>query len=109
MLTTAMVHEIDHLLKEGRLSQRQIAARLGISRGTVGAIAIGRRGLFGKEPAAEPGQPSASPSPPVRCPHCGHRVYAPCLICQARKYRGRRILATQLNARPNAGTLGSSS
>ena len=36
MLALSVVEEIDRLLDEGELSQRKIAARLGVSRGTVG-------------------------------------------------------------------------
>ena len=43
MIATALVEEIRHMLREGRLSQREIAKRLGVSRGTVNAIASGRR------------------------------------------------------------------
>ena len=50
MLPLATVQEIRRLLDEGQLSQRKIAAQLGVSRGTVGAIASGRRGMFGREP-----------------------------------------------------------
>lgn len=35
MLSLSVVQEIDRLLQEGQLSQRKIAARLGVSRGTV--------------------------------------------------------------------------
>ena len=51
MLATATVREIDRLLKKGELSQRKIAAQLGVSRGIVGAIASGRRGLYGRNPS----------------------------------------------------------
>jgi hypothetical protein len=83
MLPTATIQEIDRLLHEGKLSHRQIAARLNISRGTVGAIASGRRGLHGKGPVDDSSCCSLTPrSPPDRCPRCGYRVYAPCLICR---------------------------
>jgi len=83
MLPTALVHEIDRLLKQGELSHRKIAARLGVSRGVVSAIAKGRRGLYGKESDDEPR--SLTPTlPPARCPRCGYRIYPPCLVCCAR-------------------------
>jgi hypothetical protein len=90
MLATPLVQEIDRLLKEGKLSQRKIAARLGVSRGTVGAIAGGRRGLHGKDPQADAFAARCASLPPVRCPHCGYRVYQPCLVCRARRHRERR-------------------
>jgi hypothetical protein len=83
MLPTALVHEIDRLLKEGELSHRKIAARLDVSRGTVSAIAGGRRGLHGKDPNKKQ-CPLVPASPPARCPACGYRVHPPCLICAAR-------------------------
>jgi hypothetical protein len=97
MLPTALVHEIDRLLREGQLSHRKIAARLGVSRGTVSAIAGGRRGLYGKDPADKKHPSLAPASPPTRCPRCGYRVYLPCLICVARKHNCRR------NGRTNGG------
>jgi hypothetical protein len=86
MHSTAMVLEIDRLLRAGELSHRKIAARLGVSRGTVSAIASGRRGLYGKD-SFERVAPTLPSSPPARCKHCGYRVYQPCRICQARKRR----------------------
>ena len=97
MLPVALVNEIDRLLHEGELSQRKIANRLGVSRGTISAIASGRRGLFGREPfeACSPRVPS---SPPARCPHCGYRVYLPCLICTARQHQRRQVFLRLLAA-----------
>jgi hypothetical protein len=96
MLTTALVQEIDHLLREGELSQRQIAARLCVSRGTISAIASGRRGLYGKDPRAL--RMPIRTSRPTRCPHCGYRVYLPCLICRVREHHSRRRLLQLLAA-----------
>jgi hypothetical protein len=90
MLTLSVVEEIARLLGEGNLSQRKIAARLGISRGTVGAIASGRRGIYGKEPQADDPDPLVCASPPQRCHRCGYLVSMPCLICRARQYRDRQ-------------------
>lgn len=85
MLPTATIQEIDRLLREGKLSHRQISARLNISRGTVGAIARGQRDLRGKEPVDDNSCCSLTPqSLPERCPRCGYRVYPPCLICRHR-------------------------
>jgi len=90
MLSLSIVEEIDRLLREGTLSQRKIAARLGVSRGTVGAISKGRRGIYGKEPQADDAGPLVPQGPPERCPRCGFTVYMPCLICRTRDYRTRR-------------------
>lgn len=97
MLPTALVHEIDRLLRDRRLSQRQIATHLNVSRGIVSAIARGRRGLYGKDPLDEE-SPLTPASPPVRCPHCGYRVYLPCNICRTRAHRHRQILLEILAA-----------
>jgi DNA-binding XRE family transcriptional regulator len=102
MHTTALVREIDRLLRAGELSQRQIAARLKVSRGTISAIASGRRGLYGKDPFQKY-SPLVPSSPPTRCPHCGYRVYLPCIICRIRQHRQRqrylRLIATETRKR----------
>jgi Winged helix-turn-helix DNA-binding len=85
MLPLATIEQIDRLLNDGELSQRKIAKRLGVSRGTVAAVATGRRGLYGKEPKED-----APQSPPVRCPKCGFLIYMPCLVCRARDFRQQR-------------------
>jgi hypothetical protein len=90
MIATALVQEVDRLLKEGQLSQRQIAARVGVSRGTVNAVASGRRVLQGRDAQAEGARTPDFASPPVRCPRCGYRIYAPCLICHTRDHKSRQ-------------------
>jgi hypothetical protein len=96
MLPIALVNEIDSLIHEGSLSHRRIAARLGVSRGIVSAIANRRRGLYGHDPFAKH-SPLVPTSPPTRCPTCGYRVYLPCLVCRTREHNQRqsilRILA----------------
>jgi hypothetical protein len=93
MLALSVVEEIDRLLKEGRLSQRRIAERLGVSRGTVSAIANGQRALFGR--TAEDEKSGEAPLLPAqRCPKCGFLTHPPCLVCRSRQFRqGRRVLA----------------
>jgi hypothetical protein len=86
MLSTALIQEIDRLLQGGKLSRRKIAAKLGVSRATVSAIADGRRALCGKHARNESARPLTPTAPPIRCRRCGHRVYPPCLICEARKH-----------------------
>jgi transcriptional regulator with XRE-family HTH domain len=97
MLQITMVNEIDRLLREGNLSQRQIALRMGVSRGIVSAIASGRRGLYGKE-TYQIHSKLIRTSAPSRCPDCGYRVYMPCRICTARKLQQRKILINILAA-----------
>ena len=94
MLPLALVEEIRRLLNEGRLSQRKIALQLGVSRGTISAIASGRRGIHGREPSDDGSHFPQTDLVPERCLGCGGMVYKPCLLCQTRAYaRRRRALA----------------
>jgi len=97
MLPLKLINKVDTLIREGKLSHREIAARLGVSRGTVSAIANGRRGIYGKD-EKDKYTPLAPSLPAVRCPTCGNRVHPPCLICLVRDKRQRQITA-QLLAR----------
>jgi len=82
MISFAVEDEIKRLLGEGRLSQRKIARRVGVSRGTVNAIARGKRPDHGPR---RPGDDSPFPSGrPARCPTCGGLVQMPCLACRVR-------------------------
>ena len=98
MLPVATVEEICRLLEEGQLSQRKIADKLGVSRGTVGAIATGRRGLYGREP--DPQQPNlyCPDVPPERCRGCGGMVYKPCALCRTRRYVQRQRNLRELSS-----------
>lgn len=90
MLAPEMVHEVRRLLAEGRLSQRRIARRLGISRNTVGAIAGGQRPDHDSlRRGGEEVPPAESSGPPQRCPGCGGLVYLPCRLCQVRSATAR--------------------
>jgi transcriptional regulator with XRE-family HTH domain len=81
MLTPELVQQIRQLL-EGKLSQRKIARLTGASRGTVAAIASGKRPDHeGRRQACE-GEPSPSDGPPQRCPQCGGWVFMPCHRCR---------------------------
>lgn len=90
MLPLVVVEEIRRLLDEAKLSQRKIAAKLGVSRGTVGAISNGQRGIYGRE--HDPHEPDLCNLDllPERCPTCGGMVYVPCLLCRARRYAKRQ-------------------
>ena len=83
MIKCEIIRKIRVLLKQDRMSQRQIAKNLGISRGTVQAVAHGRRTehvpAVLKKRAAIWVIPSGKPK---RCPHCGGCVKMPCLACQ---------------------------
>ena len=84
MITPAIVEEIGRLLGEERLSRRKIAVRTGVSRGTVNAIALGKRPDY----APRKGQWADDFVPPgglpLRCPGCGGMVQMPCLACRVR-------------------------
>ncbi|MGD9636618.1 MAG: helix-turn-helix domain-containing protein [Pirellulales bacterium] len=99
MLSLSVVEEIARQLASGQLSQREIARRLGVSRATVSAVALGKRGLHGRTAALEPQEPERL-DPPERCPKCGYLVHLPCLVCRTREYRrARRVLAALSNGR----------
>lgn len=92
MLGPAIVSEIRRLLGEGRLSQRAIARRMGVSRGMVHAIAHGKR--HNRTPRGDvlPGL-LLSEAPWERCPGCGGRVQMPCVLCRIRAAQQRRKLS----------------
>ena len=90
-LSQSTVDEVRRLLALGgkdKLSQRKIAKKTGHSRGTVSAIASGKRKDFWPEPA-KPGTEAARIYPAKRCGGCGGLVYGPCRACRTRKLNGR--------------------
>ena len=90
MIAATLVDEIKRLLREGGLSQRKIARRLAVSRGTVNAIALGKRPEC-KSRRTEAGEDFFPPTGPVaRCRGCGAMVRMPCLACQIRTRSNRR-------------------
>ena len=97
MIATTIVTEVRRMLREGRLSQRQIALRVGVSRGTVNAIALERR----RHGSARDGRPDDGFIPPrgkpMRCPNCGGLAQMPCLLCYLRAKR-RTQRATRLGS-----------
>ncbi len=83
MLDPAVVKLAEVLLAEG-LSQRAVARRLGISRGTVHAIKHGLR----RDPEADRKREMLLEGLARRCPHCGRLMRMPvgsdrCLACLA--------------------------
>ena len=95
MLRLATVEEIQRLLAAGQTSQRKIAKQMGVSRGTVAAIASGRRGIYGREPNSAENELCCFDAPPERCPGCGAMVYMPCLLCRTREYQARQAAANE--------------
>jgi hypothetical protein len=84
MIAHAVAREIHDLLAAGTLSQRKIAQRLGVSRGTVNAIALGRRPVRLITYDRDDDDFPSPAGPPRRCPTCGGMVLMPCLLCQLR-------------------------
>lgn len=90
MIATTLADEIRELLDSAELSQRKIARRVGVSRGTVNAIALGKRPDYSVRRVG-PSDDFIPPSgPPRRCPGCGGMVRMPCLGCHVRAIKGRR-------------------
>ena len=84
MISTALVEEVSRMLQEELLSQREIAKRLGISRGTVNAIANGKRGDRLSRPKRDEADFIPPTGLPRRCPGCGGLTQMPCLACYIR-------------------------
>lgn len=83
MIAPELVQHVERLLAEGRLSQRKIAKLTGLSRGTVGAIATGRRPDYeALRRRRQEQEPPERTGPPQRCPGCGALVLMPCLACE---------------------------
>ena len=84
MLSVTIVLEIQRLLKSGRWSQRKIARMLGVSRGTVSAVARGRRKAETNRELKSIESSGFIPPKgvPRRCSRCGALTKMPCLSCQ---------------------------
>jgi hypothetical protein len=100
MLSAAVIREVIRLLDEEELSQRAIALRLDVSRGTVWAVAQGRRGLDFGDQRPRAAKRNASRHLPARCPGCGGFVFLPCRLCTTRAFARRRVLLTTLDGTP---------
>ncbi len=90
MIPEAVVTRIRALLTQGELSQRKIAVQTGVSRGTVNAIAQGKRpeGAVRRQRQHRDFVPPGGL--PRRCPSCGALVQMPCLACQLRAMKRRQ-------------------
>ena len=83
MIDNNTISRIYELLQCKKMSQRQIAKQLNVSRGTVQSVANGKRkaknaDANGKIPFSW-GIPSGKPQ---RCRRCGTLAKLPCLACQ---------------------------
>jgi hypothetical protein len=85
MIAATVIEEIQRMLEKRQYSQRGIAQRLGVSRGTVNAVARGRRPMY--SPRRRPSENGFRPpgGMPRRCPGCGGMVQMPCLLCYLRR------------------------
>ena len=84
MIANTTVVEIRRLVDSGRFSQRKIAQLCGISRGTVQAIASGKRGIHPRRSGG--GEQYSTVSVKIgRCPVCGGMVELPCRACHVRR------------------------
>ena len=94
MIAPEIIREIQRLLERGELSQRKIATKTGVSRGTVNSVANGSRA----DRDARRRQHSAGFDPPHglprRCPSCGRLVQMPCLACRLQKLATKRAAAS---------------
>ena len=91
MLPVTIVLEIQRLLSSGAWSQRKIAEMLGVSRGTVSAVAQGRRTPDDNDCDSDIEvrgfkHPRGTPR---RCARCGVLTKMPCLSCQIAEWELR--------------------
>jgi len=89
MIAPKIVAEVRRLLEEKTHSQRKIARLVGVSRGTVGTIALGRRPDYDLRRSLCEDEGDEPDSPPERCPGCGGMVQMPCRLCRVREQIAR--------------------
>ena len=96
MLDPEKVTGVKRLLAEGGLPLRKIAEVVGMSRGSVAAIATGRRpdyeGKLREQSLRAEAEEVLGTSSPKRCPDCGGLACLPCRACHLRQTR--RIIPT---------------
>jgi len=90
MLEHQLVLRVVLLLSQKKYSQRQIAKMTGVSRGTVIAIAKGRRKLTLRKTEMKEKKNPLPRGEPRRCPLCGAMVQMPCLACTLRRIAKKR-------------------
>jgi hypothetical protein len=87
VIEPSVIYRIEHLLAEKRWSQRKIARMANVSRGTVAAVASGRRRAHRVPPV---NREDESIGPVQRCPGCGGMASMPCRLCRSRELAARR-------------------
>ena len=88
MIAPSLINEVRRLLAEGRYSQRKIGEMTGVGRGTVNAVARGKRPDYDEPRHTPEDGPEKPTGPPGRCKGCGGIVYMPCRLCRTRKLIG---------------------
>jgi hypothetical protein len=86
MISPVAVEEIRRLLATGAQSLRKIARRTGVSRGTVAAIAHGKRPDRPPHDGGSEDLGEEPPGPVERCPQCGALAQSPCRACRVRSW-----------------------
>lgn len=81
MLTSEKVAAVKALLARRDMSYRAIAARVGVSKGTVASIDRGARAAIRPYRKQDLPAKSGEATEPSRCPTCGCKVYMPCRLC----------------------------
>jgi hypothetical protein len=104
MIASSRIAEVQRLLVEGKHSQRKIAQLTGVSRGTIGAIALGQRPDYTANKASRCGAEEPL-GPPQRCAGCGGMVYMPCRLCRDRKAQRQRACAANPAAAAQAAEI----
>jgi hypothetical protein len=94
MIASEVIREIERLLQRGELSQRRIAAKVGVSRGTVGAVASGEHAQRNARRTAHHERFEPPRGLPRRCPSCGRLVQMPCLACRLQKLAAGRAASS---------------
>lgn len=96
MYSDAIILEIRRRLEEGRLSWRAIGRQLGVSRGVVGNVAKGLRGVQ-TTPMVQKQESKPQEPLPSRCRGCGGMVYKPCRLCRTRAHQRRMRIIHQIS------------
>jgi len=88
MIAEEKIREAELMLVRGKMSQREVAKRTGLSRGLISLIARGKRTIQVK--TVDPDLlPESEHNLPVRCLGCGAMVCMPCLLCHLKKLAAR--------------------
>lgn len=82
MIANETINEVKRLLHDTALSNRKIAARMGVSRGFVDGVANGK--ITERKERKQEEDALEQTGPKQRCPTCGGMVFMPCRLCHVR-------------------------